>query len=100
RQPQRRTLFPYTTLCRSNAASVARSVGAAAASAARVHETTVRSFLQRAGRPYDLVFTDPPYDLDDDAMDADLALLAPLLSPTALDRKSTRLNSSHVKISY
>lgn len=75
---------PAASIVKRNAASVARSVGAAAASAARVHETTVRSFLQRAGGPYDLVFTDPPYDLDDDAMDADLALLAPLLSPTAL----------------
>lgn len=50
----------------------------------RVHQTTVRTFLDRALGPYDLVFTDPPYDLDDAAMTADLIAVAPLLAPDAL----------------
>ncbi|MGN7947971.1 16S rRNA (guanine(966)-N(2))-methyltransferase RsmD [Microbacterium sp. 22215] len=51
---------------------------------ARVHQSAVRAFLQRTTGPYDLVFSDPPYDLEDDAMTADLVSLAPLLSPDAL----------------
>ena len=66
---------------RRNAATVAR---AGKLPTARVHESAVRPYLQRASGPFDLVFTDPPYDLDDAAMDGDLQLLAPLLSPDAL----------------
>ncbi|GAA1242415.1 16S rRNA (guanine(966)-N(2))-methyltransferase RsmD [Microbacterium phyllosphaerae] len=51
---------------------------------ARVHQSAVRAFLQRTAGPYDLVFSDPPYDLQDEAMTADLVALAPLLSPDAL----------------
>lgn len=65
---------------RRNAATVAK----AGLPAARVHQSAVRPFLQRATGPYDLVFSDPPYDLDDDAMTADLVALAPLLAPEAL----------------
>lgn len=68
-------------IVRRNAAVVAKAGGLPAA---RVHQSTVRNFLQRAPGPFDLVFTDPPYDLDDDAMTADLVALAPLLSPEAV----------------
>lgn len=66
---------------RRNVAVVAK---AGATASARVHESSVRSFLQRASGPFDLVFSDPPYDLADEAMTADLVALAPLLSPHAL----------------
>ena len=66
---------------RRNAAVVAKAGGLPTA---RVHESTVHAFLGRAVGPYDLVFTDPPYDLDDDAMTADLVALAPLLSADAV----------------
>jgi 16S rRNA (guanine966-N2)-methyltransferase len=66
---------------RRNAAVVAKAGGV---SAARVHEGTVDAFLQRSAGPFDLVFTDPPYDLDDATMTADLVALAPLLSPDAV----------------
>lgn len=69
-----------TSVVRRNAATVAK----AGAPSARVHQSTVRSFLLRASGPYDLVFSDPPYDLDDEAMTADLVTLAPLLTPDAL----------------
>ncbi|WP_341957280.1 16S rRNA (guanine(966)-N(2))-methyltransferase RsmD [Microbacterium sp. LWH13-1.2] len=65
---------------RRNAAALAK----AGLPAARVHQSAVRAFLQHATGPYDLVFSDPPYDVDDDAMTADLVALAPLLSPDAL----------------
>lgn len=67
-------------IVRRNTATVAK----AGAPAARVHQSAVRAFLQRATGPYDLVFSDPPYDLDDAAMTADLVALAPLLAPDAL----------------
>ncbi len=50
----------------------------------RVHESSVHAFLQRAAGPFDLVFSDPPYDLDDAAMTADLVALAPLLASDAV----------------
>jgi len=68
-------------LIRRNAATVAKAGGAAAA---RVHEMAVHTYLLRASGTFDLVFSDPPYDLDDEAMTADLVALAPLLSPQAL----------------
>ncbi len=69
------------SVVRRNAATVAKAVGGAPA---RVHEAAVLSFLKRATGTYDLVFTDPPYDLDDQSMTADLVALAPLLSPDAV----------------
>lgn len=72
---------PAAAVLRRNAAAVAQTTSAPAA---RVHETAVRSFLQRTAGPWDLVFTDPPYDLDDAALAADLAALSPLLSASAL----------------
>lgn len=72
---------PAAAAIRRNAAAVAK---AGSLSTARVHEGTVRSFLQRATGQFDLVFSDPPYDLEDDAMNGDLIALGPLLSPDAL----------------
>ncbi|SJN18335.1 16S rRNA (guanine(966)-N(2))-methyltransferaseG966 [Microbacterium esteraromaticum] len=70
------------TIVGRNAAVVARAMSTAPA--AKVHQATVHAFLARAAGPYDLVFTDPPYDLEDAAMSADLEALAPLLSPDAV----------------
>lgn len=72
---------PAAAVVRRNAAVVVGAVGHAAA---RVHESAVHPFLGRTGGPWDLVFTDPPYDLDDAAMTADLVALAPLLSADAV----------------
>lgn len=49
-----------------------------------VHRTTAIAFLRTARGPFDLVFLDPPYDLDNDDLAATLALLAPALAPDAL----------------
>src|SRR5438034_8110288 len=70
RRPPRSTLFPYTTLFRSLAA-------------------------QRSGEEAgELIGRDPrPQRLDDRSADA-------LVAGRRLDRKSTRLNSSHTVISY
>lgn len=69
------------SIVRRNVAKVTASLDGATA---RVHESGVLPFLKRAAGCWDLVFIDPPYDLDDQAMTADLIALAPLLSEDAV----------------
>src|SRR5687768_17746823 len=69
RRPPRSTLFPYTTLFRSD--------GDAGAAAGRAGEVAGVGGLRRRAR-----VPDEPF------------------GPSGLDRKSTRLNSSHGYISY
>src|SRR5689334_23615390 len=70
RRPPRSTLFPYTTLFRSIFSTVGKQT-----TSARVDTVQAGSAAQVAGfKPGDLVL--------------------------AIDRKSTRLNSSHSSISY
>ncbi len=70
------------------AAAVARrnaqAVSASTKREATVHHSTVLAYLHRAHSTFDLVFSDPPYDIDDTAMTADLIALRPRLSPAAL----------------
>src|SRR5256886_3970903 len=75
RRPPRSTLFPYTTLFRSVGATLAREIEERTGFETRV---TVLGHVQRGGSP-------TPRD----------RVLA-----TRVDRKSTRLNSSHSQISY
>ncbi len=65
-----------------NVTTVAKALGVSGG--AKIHQSAVHPFLSRVSGPYDLVFTDPPYDLDDAAMTADLQALTPLLSPDAV----------------
>src|SRR3989442_12035375 len=76
RRPPRSTLFPYTTLFRSLGTDVSDANVAIA-------DNRVRVELVRAGAPNKLLFLTRKRSLE---------------SPS--DRKSTRLNSSHVRISY
>lgn len=63
----------------------AERVAATSGARARVHRSAVQTFLSRAAAAsFDLVFTDPPYELADADLDADLVLLAPALSADAL----------------
>lgn len=62
----------------------AERVGKALNRVAHVHASAVQPFLRGAVSRYDVVFLDPPYDLPDDALAADLALLGPLLVEDAL----------------
>src|SRR3989442_11526705 len=77
RRPPRSTLFPYTTLFRSSGAAQSRQPQ-------RANETATRTLVNVAR--FSTVHV----------LFALLALLFRVLS----DRKSTRLNSSHVRISY
>ncbi|SFS06772.1 16S rRNA (guanine966-N2)-methyltransferase [Microbacterium sp. cf046] len=64
-----------------NAAKVAKSVGRDAV--IRVHRSPVSAFLGGARGPFDVVFLDPPYDLDEGELTHALALLLPSLAPGA-----------------
>src|SRR2546430_4539968 len=95
RRPPRSTLFPYTTLFRSEPApqQVHREQ-------LRVH--ALRLWLVRGGRRRLLV-----EHRQRDVFRSLLPLRFPVLptrslltAPAELDRKSTRLNSSHSQISY
>src|SRR3712207_8294579 len=80
RRPPRSTLFPYTTLFRSteNAADADLAI-----------EAVVETFEVKAE-----VFRALDERLGEDA------ILASNTSSISIDRKSTRLNSSHANISY
>src|SRR3712207_9003868 len=80
RRPPRSTLFPYTTLFRSGVAVTSPRL--------LLSHCVQRSKGAIIGAP-DL----PPSSVL-------LSLIAPLLLGPELDRKSTRLNSSHANISY
>jgi 16S rRNA (guanine966-N2)-methyltransferase len=79
---------PAASIVGRNITTVAKALsvsdGLSVSDAAKVHQSAVHAFLSRVSGPYDLVFTDPPYDLDDAAMTADLQALAPLLSADAV----------------
>ena len=70
------------TIVQRNAGRVAKSMGGAAT--ARVHRAAVTTYLARAAGQFDLAFLDPPYDLSDADLTADLTALRPLLSAHAL----------------
>ncbi|UNK69423.1 16S rRNA (guanine(966)-N(2))-methyltransferase RsmD [Microbacterium sp. H1-D42] len=73
---------PAATAVGRNAGVVAKAMGVPAS--AKIHQSGVRQYLARARGPFDLVFSDPPYDLEDAAMTADLEALVPLLSEDAV----------------
>src|SRR3989442_8601993 len=80
RRPPRSTLFPYTTLFRS----LFRYSGRPVQGGPRPHAA---DSVQRARNPDDLLPETAPRGFDRPGIER-------------RDRKSTRLNSSHVRISY
>ncbi|WOF21620.1 RsmD family RNA methyltransferase [Microbacterium betulae] len=70
-------------LARRNADGVRRAIGTGSATI-RVHPVAVRSFLRGTAPGVDIAFLDPPYELADDALAEDLALLAPLMTEGSL----------------
>src|SRR3712207_8268715 len=88
RRPPRSTLFPYTTLFRSDAAQH-ESASTQPASALRR--------LRGSAAEADLGDADPLHHYS--AWVRPLLVARPAPRP-AVDRKSTRLNSSHANISY
>src|SRR5256885_17223825 len=98
RRPPRSTLFPYTTLFRSprrqrqvqGLAAVGRLFTVHLARAQRLGFATGQAQLQGAAQIADLCAVLP----------SDACRLLGLLALAGLDRKSTRLNSSHLVNSY
>src|SRR3712207_8148649 len=78
RRPPRSTLFPYTTLFRSHAAPVFATVAELTAKLAVAIPNEHTERLAAKAREHDVY----------------------VQSGTMIDRKSTRLNSSHANISY
>lgn len=70
-------------IAKTNAALVLKAMRADAG-AVSVVSSSVAAFLPSATGPFDLVFSDPPYDVSDAEVAADLEALAPLLAPDAL----------------
>src|SRR5690606_39320908 len=89
-RPPRRTLFPYTTLFRSAQAE---------AITARLANTVRAAFPQYAPDDFEVLAGYASYDRDGDEAGALVGIARSRLLRKQ-DRKSTRLNSSHVKISY
>src|SRR3989442_3346825 len=85
RRPPRSTLFPYTTLFRSPVVAVARdhleNLGG--------DDRQVRLLVEAREQLADLRLGEEQAEV-----------LVALAEPKIRDRKSTRLNSSHVRISY
>src|SRR3712207_7587636 len=92
RRPPRSTLFPYTTLFRSEAALVRAGV----AVAAEDEEAEVLALLDRA----DLSERVDGVGRERRRERLSVARVRAARELRHLDRKSTRLNSSHANISY
>ncbi len=71
-------------VCRDNAAKVLHNSEADARPDITVAPKAVASFLDTSTAEWDLVFIDPPYDLDDEELSRGLTALAPRLAPGAI----------------
>ncbi|WP_104166769.1 16S rRNA (guanine(966)-N(2))-methyltransferase RsmD [Cryobacterium sp. N22] len=76
--------FAASQTCRRNAAAVQKAAPKGANLSISVSSQAVQSFLAGTPDGFDLVFLDPPYDLADAELAANLAALTPLLDPDAL----------------
>src|SRR3712207_9019316 len=92
RRPPRSTLFPYTTLFRSPALLL---------DADDLHwdAANLQGFPDRGGE-FEILLLDVRSDHGDRGGALDLLLREEAALLKGLDRKSTRLNSSHANISY
>src|SRR5690606_41950578 len=100
RPSPRSTLFPYTTLFRSILICIGVAVGLAIwkfSTSALVYESRMLIYSSILTESYCLELGE---SLNALIRDGNHKVLAARLGLTEQDRKSTRLNSSHVKISY
>src|SRR5690554_7490359 len=97
RRPPTSTLFPYTTLFRSLAGSVGAGLFMSTSCTPEDEETSRQIIAQEGygyGRTPEETERDARLNADTFFTETEFAMV------TVLDRKSTRLNSSHVRISY
>src|SRR5690349_23685676 len=92
RRPATPTLFPYTTLFRSGHPTSDTSDLVPGA-------TTIEDLEGEQDEPQELISYGRDILVVDDN-DTNLVAIEAALVPLGRDRKSTRLNSSHVEISY
>src|SRR3989442_12774680 len=98
RRPPRSTLFPYTTLFRSDAKLASRGVPAALRDTIKTYRAEAR-FLRALSYWHAIdLFGSVPLVKETDPVGA--APTGSVSFTSGTDRKSTRLNSSHVRISY
>lgn len=76
--------YAASQACRRNAAAVQKAAPKSAELTVTVSNQAVQSFLAGTPDGFDLVFLDPPYDLGEAELAANLTALAPLLDPDAL----------------
>src|SRR3712207_8955424 len=92
RRPPRSTLFPYTTLFRSaDPMRAATTLAAHAGGALNFQTGTVIGAMSGGANAYDGPFS---------RQRSPIEVIDKVKVPTFIDRKSTRLNSSHANISY
>src|SRR3712207_9150602 len=98
RRPPRSTLFPYTTLFRSpgDRIAVARHIPVFGSTPLPAWEATLLGLMISEGQCRTPGHS-PTFTSADPAL---VALLEQSVAEGGLDRKSTRLNSSHANISY
>ncbi|MET0974522.1 MAG: 16S rRNA (guanine(966)-N(2))-methyltransferase RsmD [Leifsonia sp.] len=79
-------------VCRTNTAAVLRVAPSSAPPAIAVSASDVQRFLDASNATFDLVFIDPPYDLEGAELDRVLATLVHRLAPdaTVMVERSTR----------
>lgn len=79
---------PAAQVAKQNAsrvsAAIAKGARGAAAPRITVEKAAVQAYLAAAVGHWDVVFCDPPYELDEAALAEDLRLLAPHLAPEAV----------------
>src|SRR3712207_9131187 len=98
RRPPRSTLFPYTTLFRSDTRSqVYRGVVGEVASTNAAVRATANEIVTYAGRPIVTYYFSTSGGRTENVENS---FLGAVPQPYLRDRKSTRLNSSHANISY
>ncbi|MET0956485.1 MAG: 16S rRNA (guanine(966)-N(2))-methyltransferase RsmD [Cryobacterium sp.] len=76
--------FAASQTCRKNAAAVQKAAPKGATLAITVSNQAVQSFLSATPDGFDLVFLDPPYELSEAELAANLVALSPLLDRDAL----------------
>src|SRR3712207_8794349 len=93
RRPPRSTLFPYTTLFRST--RLCAGLDLLAKDAFRFCWVTDFPMYERNEETGQIEFSHNPFSMPQGGLEA-----LNIMDPLDIDRKSTRLNSSHANISY
>lgn len=76
--------FGAAAMCRKNADALLRAAPKRDAPTIKVSSQAVQAFLAGSPASFDLVFLDPPYELTDAELAANLVALAPRLEPDAV----------------